>query len=506
MPGPVLIGIHATGPLPEAERTLASLRTYSPSVETMLLADGGRAAAFNRLISAGRQRLVVLLEAGCQVGPGWLARLQEALDADPAHGLAGPSTNRAWNEQQAIACRDNPSPFDVAAAAYQAGRRFGRTWQALTPLHSLADFCYAVRRQVIDAIGEADEAYGGGPCWEMDYNVRAARAGFLGVWARGAFVHRPPPGPDQGTRDVRLLGAGRRLYQQRFCALHLRGLRQDFETHCVGDACEHFAPPDLVKLRLRPAAASARRPLVSCVMVTGAGRRRFVERSILYFERQDYPNRELVVLDDGPDDLSDAMPAGARYRRIPAPLSIGAKRNLGCELARGEIIAQWDDDDWYSPERLSRQLEPLLDDRAEVTGLTAEVFFDLRRWEFWTCTAELHRRLFVGDVSGGTLVYWRGVWERLSQYPDTSLAEDADFLFGAMQRGARLERIGGVDRPAYIYLRHGQNTWSFECGKFVDPAGWRRLPEPRLAAEDRAFYADLAHAGAAPTWPEAASC
>ena len=30
----------------------------------------------------------------------------------------------------------------------------------------------------VPAIGGADESYGLGPCWEMDYNIRAARAGF----------------------------------------------------------------------------------------------------------------------------------------------------------------------------------------------------------------------------------------------------------------------------------------------------------------------------------------
>src|SRR5207247_10411048 len=111
-------------------------------------------------------------------------------------------------------------------------------------------------------------------------------------------------------------------------------------------------------------------------------------------------------------------------------------------------------------------------------------------------------RRLVGDVSGRTLVYWRSVWEQLARYPDTSLAEDAAFLSGAMARGARLQRVGGGNDLAYIYLRHGANTWSFECGQFVDPSGWRRVPEPPLAAEDRAFYASmmprLALAGAAP--------
>jgi len=49
-------------------------------------------------------------------------------------------------------------------------------------------------------------------------------------------------------------------------------------------------------------------------------------------------------------------------------------------------------------------------------------------WRFWCCQPDLHRRLFVRDVHGGTLVYRRRVWEEKAQFPDGSLAEDAAFL------------------------------------------------------------------------------
>ena len=43
-------------------------------------------------------------------------------------------------------------------------------------------------------------------------------------------------------------------------------------------------------------------------------------------------------------------------------ITLGAKLNLACDYARGEIIAHWDDDDWYAPRRLSTQVEALAQD------------------------------------------------------------------------------------------------------------------------------------------------
>src|SRR5262249_51867830 len=88
-------------------------------------------------------------------------------------------------------------------------------------------------------------------------------------------------------------------------------------------------------------------PLVSCIMPT-LKRRRFVPRAIEYFLRQDHPAKELVILDDGSDPVADLIPEHPAivYRRLEHRLVLGAKRNMACEMARGEIIAHWDDDDW----------------------------------------------------------------------------------------------------------------------------------------------------------------
>ncbi|WP_257448260.1 glycosyltransferase family 2 protein [Archangium lipolyticum] len=228
-------------------------------------------------------------------------------------------------------------------------------------------------------------------------------------------------------------------------------------------------------------------PLVSCVMITSR-RARFVEQSIRYFLAQDVARKELIIIHEEEGDLPPTLPEGAgiRVERVPRGLSLGEKRNAGVALARGGIIAQWDDDDWYGPQRLSRQLAPLLEGTADITALQGALVFELDAWNFWACSPRLHARMFLKDVIGGTLVYRRDLWREGVRYPPANLREDADFLVAAMQRGARLARLSA--RDLFLYVRHGRNTWRFAPGHLLDPGEWWKVLEPASLGADRAFY------------------
>ena len=140
----------ALGAALKAEPTLADLPQCG-TAEPL-----GPPACFNRLAARSDAAVVVLVESGTVLGPGCLSLLVQAL-AQPGRGLAGPSTNRSWNEQARVPRR---GPVRRGPDAALARRRFGTAVRSLEPLHSLADFCLAVGRQVIEAIGGADEEYG----------------------------------------------------------------------------------------------------------------------------------------------------------------------------------------------------------------------------------------------------------------------------------------------------------------------------------------------------------
>ena len=65
-------------------------------------------------------------------------------------------------------------------------------------------------------------------------------------------------------------------------------------------------------------------PLISCIMPT-FNRRAFIPLALQHFLAQDYPNKELVIVDDGAETIGDLVNAvtGVRYIRLNQRLSIG---------------------------------------------------------------------------------------------------------------------------------------------------------------------------------------
>ena len=197
-------------------------------------------------------------------------------------------------------------------------------------------------------------------------------------------------------------------------------------------------------------------PLISCLMVT-ANRADIARVAIECFSEQTWPNKELVIIDDGVEDYSDVIASFdcadlVRYIKLqPANprLSLGELRNLSIEEARGEWCVQWDDDEWYHPERLAIQLN---------AAAQADVGASALKWTLMHVKENSDESLtFRGDsgiATPGTLMFRKGD----VRYPHLARNEDGVFLRDVK---ANHGLVVLDENYSHLFIRvfHGSNTW-----------------------------------------------
>jgi glycosyltransferase involved in cell wall biosynthesis len=196
--------------------------------------------------------------------------------------------------------------------------------------------------------------------------------------------------------------------------------------------------------------------LVSCLTVT---RQRVPQlaRAVECFRKQTVASRELVIVYDADDrdsaryveGLEDPQIRGIEVAKRPR---LGWLRNIAVANAKGAFVAQWDDDDWSSPDRLQAQLQAL-----RRSGKAACV---LSRWTVFDASTG-RAYLSYDRAWEGSLLARR---DAITSYDGSlSRAEDTPVVNELVAR----DELVLLKRPdLYVYVFHGKNTW--ETDHFED--------------------------------------
>lgn len=214
-------------------------------------------------------------------------------------------------------------------------------------------------------------------------------------------------------------------------------------------------------------------PLVSCLCLT-RNRREWLPKALECFLRQDYPNRELIIVPDMPEDLIE-LPRDERIRVLPPIYHhqvVGTKRNRGCAAGTGDLIALWDDDDYSSPARLTHQVRELLAAGLSVHGFHSMKFTDGRRWWRYSGASSF--------VLGTSLTFKRSWWQK-HPFRDVQCGQDEQFAQIANASG---ELVSEPDAGFMYATIHPKNT----ARRRVTTGNWKELPgfawsEPNQNAE-----------------------
>jgi len=188
-------------------------------------------------------------------------------------------------------------------------------------------------------------------------------------------------------------------------------------------------------------------PLVS-VVIPVYNHEIYIEKAINSVLEQDYPNIEIIVINDGSTDQSEALALrilekGNRPFQVISQENVGAHAaiNHGIEITQGEFIAILNSDDYYLPQRLTIMTNEMISANkrfayskvshidSEGQPLPYQEVYEKQIAEaeqFPTISFVLMRNNIA--VTTGNFIFHRSIFEEVGKFAPLITTHDWDFL------------------------------------------------------------------------------
>ena len=202
------------------------------------------------------------------------------------------------------------------------------------------------------------------------------------------------------------------------------------------------------------------KPFVSVITPT-YNRGRFLPALVACYKAQTYPKErmEWILLDDGTESVEEAFKAltkglpNIRYLREETKQLIGAKRNRLNQEAKGDIIVCMDDDDFYSPDRVSHVVTKFTQNpKIDLAG-SSEVYM------FYSSCQKIIRLGPYGPnhATNGTIAYRKSYAKSHTYDESVTFAEEKSFLEEYKNPMIQLDPM-----KVMLVMAHSENTFNKE--------------------------------------------
>jgi len=186
-------------------------------------------------------------------------------------------------------------------------------------------------------------------------------------------------------------------------------------------------------------------------------RRKFIPWLIECIKNQTYPKEriEWLVYDDGSDKIEDILAPhmksmNIRYFSADSKQNVGIKRNKLNMEARGEIIVNMDDDDFYMPERVSHAVNILISRKANIVGSSRNNLYFSDDGTIWECGP-----YWPNHATFGTMAYTKNYAKKHLCDETVTYAEEVAFTNKYTEPLVQLDPL-----KVMLVMCHSENTFN----------------------------------------------
>jgi cellulose synthase/poly-beta-1,6-N-acetylglucosamine synthase-like glycosyltransferase len=207
-------------------------------------------------------------------------------------------------------------------------------------------------------------------------------------------------------------------------------------------------------------------------IITCTVRENLISNIIDNFTNQLFQDKELIIIlnqDEMDINLIKGKIGsikGVTIYQLPQDYTLGECLNYGIEKAKYDVIAKFDDDDYYGPEYLKEAMNALKKTNANIVG-KEEIFVFLKSNNTLLLRGHGLSNKYVKHVSGATLVFEKSIIDKI-KFPNLTLGEDTEFQKKCIKYGYRIYSTSRYNFAAIRGNDVNEHTWKISDKRLIE--------------------------------------
>lgn len=207
-------------------------------------------------------------------------------------------------------------------------------------------------------------------------------------------------------------------------------------------------------------------------VITCTNKNSTLDNIIANFNRQDFRKKELIIIINKDSiDINIWLEKvigqeNINILKLREKNTLGKCLNKGVEISQYEIIAKFDDDDYYGPRYLSDTIAALKTTGSKVVVKAANYVYFVEK-KLLAIRTPKEENKFVSFGNGSTLVFRKEIYNKV-KFRDVSIGEDVYFCRDCIKNNIR---IYSTNKYHHVYFRHptkGNHTWKISDNDLIN--------------------------------------
>ncbi|MDN3019616.1 glycosyltransferase [Paenibacillus sp. BSR1-1] len=199
-------------------------------------------------------------------------------------------------------------------------------------------------------------------------------------------------------------------------------------------------------------------------IITSTIREENIDNVFKNYQQQTWKDKELIViLNKDTMDIDKWIKKAKKYRNVQVyqlheNATLGDCLNFGIRKAKYDIIAKFDDDDYYGPDYIKSSMDVFNHENVSIIGKNSVyIYFKNKKALVHVSGAE---NSISDTVAGATLMFKKEVFQHV-QFEKVNRAEDYFFLEQCKEKGYN---IYSTDRYHFAVIRQEaeKHTWKIQ--------------------------------------------